>query len=68
MHKVPWHAGMTCDEWTSLTSTDCSAAGETSSEALLQRAREFRASKETIDRTTKPCPNCAWNIEKDGGW
>jgi hypothetical protein len=38
------------------------------SETLLRRAHELRASKETIDQTTKPCPKCSWNIEKNGGW
>jgi hypothetical protein len=65
--KVPWHADMTCDEWT-LSRPPTSTSDEASTEILLRRARELRASKETIERTTKPCPKCKWNIEKNGGW
>ncbi|KAK4031854.1 hypothetical protein C8A01DRAFT_51204 [Parachaetomium inaequale] len=64
--KVPWHVGLTCDEWSSLVAA--SAADDTSAQTLLQRAEELRASKDTIDQTTKPCPRCSWNIEKNGGW
>jgi hypothetical protein len=27
-----------------------------------------RATEQTISQTTKPCPNCGKNIEKNGGW
>jgi hypothetical protein len=57
---------MTCDEWLSMAPTTTS--DEASIGALLRRAQELRASKETIERTTKPCPKCKWNIEKNGGW
>ncbi|KAK4130247.1 hypothetical protein BT67DRAFT_391613 [Trichocladium antarcticum] len=67
LHRVLWHTGMTCDEWSSLTEAT-SATSRASTETFLQRAQELRASKETIDRTTKPCPGCGWDIEKNGGW
>lgn len=67
LHKVPWHTGMTCDEWAGLVEP-ASQAGRPSGETLFQRAQELRATKETINRTTKPCPKCGCNIEKNGGW
>ncbi|KAI0437120.1 hypothetical protein F4803DRAFT_175006 [Xylaria telfairii] len=36
-------------------------------EATIQRAKEEEASREEVLRTTKPCPNCKFDIEKDGG-
>lgn len=29
---------------------------------------EEEMSKDTVHRTTKPCPQCHWAIEKNGGW
>jgi hypothetical protein len=58
---------MTCAEW-SLMVAPASGPDDTVSETLRRRALELRASKDIIDRTTKPCPKCQWNIEKNGGW
>ena len=35
--------------------------------ALERRAQE-QQNEATINKTTKPCPKCASNIEKKGGW
>ncbi|KAK4121569.1 hypothetical protein N657DRAFT_647749 [Parathielavia appendiculata] len=64
--KVPWHVGMTCAEWTKFEAPT-GTSNETPTEILNRRAWELRASKATIERTTKPCPKCKWNIEKNGG-
>jgi hypothetical protein len=37
-------------------------------EVQAKRARELQATKNLIKKTTKPCPGCKWNIEKNGGW
>lgn len=37
-------------------------------EMQRKMARELRATKNIIKNTTKPCPGCKCNIEKNGGW
>jgi hypothetical protein len=33
-----------------------------------KKRQEESANLQTIGRTTRNCPNCAWPIEKNGGW
>ncbi|KAK4097684.1 hypothetical protein N658DRAFT_569186 [Parathielavia hyrcaniae] len=69
--KVPWHVDVTCAEWASfMAPTSDKTAKEpprSAAEIFNEQAKELRASTEIIHKTTKPCPNCRWNIEKNGG-
>ncbi|EGR44209.1 uncharacterized protein TRIREDRAFT_70837 [Trichoderma reesei QM6a] len=71
-HKVPWHAGVTCEEF-DLTRSDSAASLPQGNRAVeLAEARRHKrdndASEETIRSTTKACPSCKSQIEKNGGW
>ena len=51
IHKIPWHEGLTCDQYSDrLEHSDAD-----------KKAAEWKA------RMTKPCPKCEAPIEKDGG-
>ncbi|KAL7808710.1 hypothetical protein V8C26DRAFT_438647 [Trichoderma gracile] len=70
-HKVAWHVGVTCEEY-DLIQLD--AEEPPSHERVLEIAEARRhkqdndASEATIKSTTKACPICKSQIEKDGGW
>ncbi len=74
-HKLPWHPGLTCRQFDELLSTERQAGlgpqgqsvPEQTAQALLQRARDDAASRELVGRTSKPCPSCHFDIQKDGG-
>ncbi|OTA04992.1 hypothetical protein A9Z42_0055890 [Trichoderma parareesei] len=71
-HKVPWHAGVTCEEF-DLTQSDSAASLPQGNRAVeLAEARRHKrdndASEATIKSTTKACPSCKSQIEKNGGW
>ena len=68
-HKVPWHAGLTCSEWDLLQARP----GEDDDDGVavdlkIKRYHDAKASEDTIKQIAKPCPGCARNIEKNGGW
>lgn len=80
-HGVPWHTGLSCEEFDLVQSggLDSSAASNDEkapapqdayslSEDSMRKIEERRATEETIKQTTKRCPNCGRNIEKNGGW
>ncbi|KAH6631393.1 hypothetical protein F5144DRAFT_510880 [Chaetomium tenue] len=62
--RVPWHSGMTCREWSlSMAPT----ADDVPEHTKSRKAQELRASKVMIYKTTKKCPRCMCNIERNGG-
>ncbi|KAL7812152.1 hypothetical protein V8C44DRAFT_349565 [Trichoderma aethiopicum] len=71
-HKVTGHEGVTCEEF-DLTQLGSGASPRQDSRAVeiaesLRHKRENEASEATIVFTTKACPQCKSQIEKDGGW
>lgn len=77
-HGLPWHTGFSCEEFDLLQSNastnKSSGSGESALETAVTTAQRLRtienerASVSTIISTTKPCPSCRRNIEKNGGW
>lgn len=41
---------------------------ELARQIAARRKAEEDMSRETVGRTTKPCPGCGWAIEKNDGW
>ncbi|KAF1958793.1 hypothetical protein CC80DRAFT_394505, partial [Byssothecium circinans] len=58
IHKVKWHEGETCDEYTYRTSRR---------KQRDELARQNKASEAAIEKIAKKCPECTSPIEKDGG-
>ena len=54
-HNQRWHEGETCDEF------------EYRTRVLRQHRVQESKSKIIIEKTTKKCPQCKANIEKNGG-
>ncbi|KAL1876430.1 hypothetical protein VTK73DRAFT_9296 [Phialemonium thermophilum] len=48
-HDVPWHSGETCAEYDKRT---------------RRRRRQDRASRDTIEKTSKKCPGCGKDVHK----
>ena len=79
VHRVSWHAGITCDEWNGRPTAfptyseneeeeDIYSSGETQTQTAEQRrVREEQCSETTIRSITQPCPSCGHRIEKAGG-
>ncbi|KAI9151303.1 Maltose O-acetyltransferase [Paramyrothecium foliicola] len=80
-HGIPWHSGLSCEEYdvvqssksgaiiaSSLTSHASALTAASLTEDLLRAIEDERATQSTIKSTTKPCPRCGKNIEKNGGW
>ncbi|KAK3488017.1 uncharacterized protein B0T23DRAFT_323735 [Neurospora hispaniola] len=63
VHKVPWHKGMTCDEFDIVKKNPDSPAYK----QHLRQQEENKQSEKIIALTSKPCPSCGRHIEKDGG-
>ncbi|KAJ4419912.1 hypothetical protein N0V85_000799 [Neurospora sp. IMI 360204] len=64
VHKVPWHKGMSCDEFDIVRMDPDSPAYK----QHLRQEEENKQSEKMIALTSKPCPSCGRNIEKNGGW
>jgi hypothetical protein len=41
---------------------------ELARQIAARRKAEEEMSRETVGKTTKPCPGCGWAIEKNDGW
>ncbi|KAK3955844.1 hypothetical protein QBC32DRAFT_229243, partial [Pseudoneurospora amorphoporcata] len=63
VHKVSWHKGMSCDEFDIKRMDPDSPAYQ----QYLRQEEENKKSEEKIALTSKPCPSCGRNIEKNGG-
>ncbi|KAH7304021.1 hypothetical protein B0I35DRAFT_363897 [Stachybotrys elegans] len=77
LHGVPWHTGLSCEEYDAIQSSSAErnirpdASPVTFASLSKDQTRvieERRATEQVIKQTTKPCPNCGRNIEKNGGW
>ncbi|EFX05666.1 ring finger protein [Grosmannia clavigera kw1407] len=66
IHRCPWHKDVTCDEYDKIQPILGDDVKD--KHALLRHVVDNRASEETVEKTTKPCPKCGSKIEKDGGW
>ncbi|GAB1312319.1 hypothetical protein MFIFM68171_02529 [Madurella fahalii] len=65
-HKVPWHTGLSCDDWDHLQISPSQNLAKT--DLRIQSYLDLKASEETIKQISKPCPGCGRSIEKNGGW
>ncbi|KEY72511.1 hypothetical protein S7711_09462 [Stachybotrys chartarum IBT 7711] len=76
LHGVPWHTGLSCEEYDAIQSSSADQSIRSDAFTLTfaslskdqtQFIEDRRATEQTIKQTTKPCPNCGRNIEKNGG-
>ncbi|KAI0967113.1 hypothetical protein F4678DRAFT_259886 [Xylaria arbuscula] len=51
-HDIPWHSGETCNEYDRRT---------------RKQRQSYKLSEKHIKETTKPCPGCKKNVNKDSG-
>ncbi|KAJ2971640.1 hypothetical protein NUW58_g9359 [Xylaria curta] len=75
VHRLPWHPGITCrqfDEqlvaggWSQhMAPRDQLLTQQT--QAALQRARDDAVSRDIVRGISKACPNCRFDVQKDGG-
>ncbi|KAK4455276.1 hypothetical protein QBC34DRAFT_340699 [Podospora aff. communis PSN243] len=67
-HQAPWHGGLTCEEWDDLIRNEPIQGTHETIESRIKARRDSKASEETINKISKPCPGCGRSIEKNGGW
>ncbi|KAK3400231.1 hypothetical protein B0T20DRAFT_496623 [Sordaria brevicollis] len=63
VHEVQWHKGMSCEEFDIYRKDPSSDAYQ----QHLRQLEENKKSEEKVAQTSKPCPSCGRNIEKNGG-
>lgn len=69
-HRIPWHSGLTCDQFDEslrLPPPGQREREQKQEQDRLQRARDDAASREVVRKDTKACPQCRFDIQKDGG-